>query len=358
MSAAGAGERVLVVDDEEPMRRLIARIVDRAGHAVETAADAAEARMWLANSDFALVICDLSMPGESGSDLIRWLRTAHPEIAVLMATGTDDREVADTVLASGAYGYLLKPFKRNEVAINVANALRRRRLEIENREYRELLEQRVSERTAELREAVARLEESGRELKRSRGETIERLSLAIEFRSHETGEHVERIGINAALLAGRLGLDDDRCEMIRIAAVLHDVGKIGTPDVILLKPGRLTEDERRVMEEHSEIGHQLLTGSGVELLELAALIAWTHHERFDGGGYPRGLVGADIPIEGRITAAADVFDALTHDRVYRPGLPLDEALDILRKGRGSHFDPEVLDVFMESVDTIIQVAPR
>jgi putative two-component system response regulator len=343
-------ERVLVIDDEAPIRRLISRMVSTAGHEAETAADAAEARVWLMAGEFALVICDLNMPGESGQQLVGWIRDAYPDVGVLMATGTSDRGIADAVLAAGAYGYLLKPFRRNEVAINVANALRRRRLEIENREHRDRLEQRVAERTSALTEAVERLQASDRELTRSREETIRRLSLAIEFRSHETGEHVERIGVTAALVARRLGLDASRCEMIRLAAVLHDVGKIGVADAILLKPGRLTDAERREIERHADAGYRLLTGSGSELLELAAQIAWTHHEHLDGAGYPRGLEGDEIPIEGRITAVADVFDALTHDRVYRAALPFDEALEIVHRGRGGQFDPEVLDAFIESLD--------
>jgi putative two-component system response regulator len=342
-------ERVLVIDDEEPTRRLIARLVNGAGHEVEGAADAVEARLRLTAHDFALVICDLNMPGESGRELVRWIREQYPDVAVLMATGTNDPGIADAVLTAGAYGYLLKPFRRHELLINVANALRRRRLEIENREYRDRLEHLVVERTAELRQAFDRLESSQGELTRSREETIKRLSLAIEFRSHETGEHVGRIGLNTAFVARQLGFEDSRCEMIRLAAVLHDVGKIGIADAILLKPGPLTHDERRRMQEHAEIGYRLLTGSGSELLEFAAEIAWIHHERFDGTGYPRGLAGHDIPLEGRITSVADVFDALTHDRVYRPALPLEKAIGIMAEGRGGQFDPDVLDVFMDAL---------
>jgi putative two-component system response regulator len=151
------------------------------------------------------------------------------------------------------------------------------------------------------------------------------------------------------VLSDRLGVDEERREMIRVAAVLHDVGKIGIPDEILLKPGPLTAAERDRMQEHAVIGHELLTGSGSELLELAARIALTHHERYDGEGYPHRRTGADIPLEGRITAVADVFDALSHDRVYRPALSSDEALEIMRAGRGTQFDPDVLDAFVDSL---------
>ena len=340
MGVSGDLDRVLVVDDEEPVRRMIARMVTSGGEwDCETAADAAEARMLLARRGFSLVICDVNMPGESGTDLTRWIREHHPDVAVLMATGIDDPQLAQSVLELGAYGYLVKPFKRHEVQINVANALGRRRLELENRDHRALLEQRVEERTQELR--------------RSREETIRRLSLAIEFRSRETGEHVERIGNGAAVIARRLRLNPGRCELIRLAAPLHDVGKIGISDEILLKPEPLTPAERKRMENHAEIGYRLLTGSGSDLLETAATIAWTHHERWDGIGYPRKLAGEAIPIEGRITAVMDVFDALTHDRVYRPAMTLDRALEIIRDGRKRHFDPGVVDAFLATLDELL-----
>jgi putative two-component system response regulator len=333
-------DRVLIVDDEEPVREMIARMVTSEGEReCETAADAAEARMLLAGEGFSVVICDVNMPGESGTDLTRWIRDHHPDVAVLMATGIDDPELARSVLELGAYGYLVKPFKRHEVQINVANALVRRQLELENRDHRALLEQRVEERTQELR--------------RSREETIRRLSLAIEFRSRETGEHVERIGNGAALVARRLRLPPGRCELIRLAAPLHDVGKIGISDEILLKSVGLTEFERRRMQDHAEIGYRLLTGSGSDLLETAATIAWTHHERWDGSGYPRKLVGDAIPIEGRITAVMDVFDALTHDRVYRPAIPLATAIEMIRMGRASQFDPMVLDAFLDTIEELL-----
>jgi len=337
--SGGPLDRVLIVDDEEAVRRMIARMVTSGGRwESDTAADAAEARTMLTQERFSLVICDVRLPGESGTDLTRWIRENQPDVAVLMATGIDDPEMAEAALELGAFGYLVKPFKRHEVQINVANALQRRRLELENRDHRALLEQRVEERTEELR--------------RSHEETIRRLSLAIEYRSRETSEHVERIGEGAALLAQGLGLEPARCELIRLAAPLHDVGKIGIPDEILLKPGPLTESERARMEEHAEFGYRLLTGSGSETLETAAMIAWTHHEHWDGLGYPRGLSGQEIPIEGRITAVMDVFDALTHDRVYRPAMPIHIALDEMRDERGRHFDPDVLDVFLDSLDRL------
>jgi putative two-component system response regulator len=279
----------------------------------------------------------------------------YPDTAVVMVTGMDDRSYADAAIELGAYGYVLKPFKPNELIINVGNALRRRTLEIENRSSRERLEQTVLDRTAALRDTIAQLESSDAELRRLREETIRRLSWAAEFRNQETGEHIVRMSLYSALLARLAGLDADRAEAIRIASPMHDVGKIGIPDRILLKPGRLTDEERKVMEAHTEMGYRILAGSGVELLDLAAMMALTHHERIDGTGYPTGAAGEAIPIEGRICAIADVFDALTADRVYRPAFQPDEAHSLMLEGRGTQFDAELLDLFFSSFDDVLAI---
>ena len=206
--------------------------------------------------------------------------------------------------------------------------------------------QRVEE---ELCDVIAWLQRSEDELRHSRAETIARLAHAAEFRNLETAVHVERMSRYCATVAARIGLSEERVELIRAASTLHDIGKIAIPDNVLLKPGPLSDEERRVMMRHPEIGNELLSGSSSEVLELAALVALTHHERYDGSGYPHGLAGERIPVEGRIASVADVFDALISDRVYRPALPLPKALVIMREGRGTHFDPEILDLFLDSI---------
>jgi diguanylate cyclase (GGDEF)-like protein/PAS domain S-box-containing protein len=250
-------------------------------------------------------------------------------------------------------GYLVDITDRKE-----AEEEQRRRNE-ELAALRDALRQELSERThAEeaLQDTVVRLRQSQLELTIAHEEVIRRLSYAAEFRDVETGRHVERMGHYCALLAARLGLDEQRCELIRTAAGLHDIGKIGVPDSILLKPGSLTAEERSVVERHAEIGHAILSGPGSFLLELAATIAWTHHERFDGTGYPRRLTGEEIPLEGRIAAVADVFDALTSDRPYRDAFEDEEALSMMTGGRGTQFDPLVLDLFVEIVGKLNRAA--
>ncbi|HSK50756.1 MAG TPA: HD domain-containing phosphohydrolase [Solirubrobacterales bacterium] len=193
------------------------------------------------------------------------------------------------------------------------------------------------------------------ELTASRQETVERLAKALELHDGETGQHVNRMAAIAAFLASRVGLDADHVLLLRTAAPMHDVGKVATPDGILQKEGALTPEEREVMERHATVGYEILADSESELLQLAATIALTHHERWDGGGYPRGLAGEEIPIEGRITAVADVFDALLSDRCYRSALSVDDAVQVIREGRGSHFDPQVVDALLDNLDEALSL---
>jgi putative two-component system response regulator len=349
---------ILIVDDEEPIRRMLSRLLERHHYPCKLACDATDARRQLEGQDFALILCDVNMPGESGLDLVRHVLREHPQTAAVMITGLDDPQFANIALDQGAYGYIIKPFESNEVLINVANALRRRRLEIENQAHREHLEQTVLERTAALREAIMNLERAERDIRLSREETIQRLALAAEFRDDETARHVQRMSHYCALLAQRYGLDDERCELIRIASPMHDIGKIGTPDSILLKPGKFTPEEFQAISRHPEIGYRILSGSDADLLKLAAVIAWTHHEKYDGSGYPRKLVGEAIPLEGRIAAIADAFDALTSRRVYKPALQVEQAITIMRQGRGKHFDPGLLDTFLAGMDQVLVIKER
>ncbi|MCW2990681.1 MAG: Response regulator [Solirubrobacterales bacterium] len=190
----------------------------------------------------------------------------------------------------------------------------------------------------------------------AQAETIEKLARAVEFRDASTGGHIDRMAAYARILAERLGLPDAECELIFRAGPLHDVGKIGVPDAILLKPGPLTDAERAVMERHAQAGHDLLRDSHSELLQLGAVIALHHHERWDGAGYPNRLRAEEIPLAARIVAVADVFDALTTDRVYRPAMPFEDAVAIVRNGRGSHFDPLVVDAFLAALDEFARVS--
>lgn len=347
--------QILLVDDQEAVRLSLGMLLESQGHTCHYASDAEEALLHAESHEYELVMCDISMPGMSGMDLLVRLRNLRPDTAVLMVTGHDDPQLADHALACGAYGYLIKPLFPSMIFINVNNALRRRQLELENRTYRLQLERTVESRTDELRQTIEQLRVTERELKQSREETIQRLARAAEFRDDETAQHIQRMSQYCALLARLYGLSPAQVELMRIASPMHDVGKLGIPDAILLKPGRLTPSEFQLMKEHVEIGYRILSGTSSELLDLAASIARNHHERFDGSGYPAGLQGHSIPLEGRITAVADVFDALMSRRVYKEPFTLERALAIMRAGHGSHFDPDILELFLKHLDEFLAI---
>ena len=319
---------ILIVDDEPSVRRFASSVLEPHGFACASAGTVDEALVAIDLSPPQLVLTDFSMPGAPGIDLVRLLRESHPDIATVMVTGRDDPDLAEDVLDGGAYGYIVKPYQPSELLIAVSGALKRRALVLENRAHRDRLEQLVRLRTGELDE--------------SRAETVERLARAVEFRDSGTGEHIERMSSLVHSLACALGWEEQQAETLRLASILHDVGKIGIPDGLLRKPAPLTPDERAVMETHASMGHAILAGARSELLRLADVVAWTHHERFDGSGYPRGLHGEEIPLAGRIAAVADVFDALTSDRPYRAAMTEHEALDTIRGDSG--FDPAIVDV--------------
>jgi putative two-component system response regulator len=349
---AGARGTVLVVDDDSAIRHMIARILERSGYACSEAPDPGAALAFADEKPFELVMCDVNMPGGSGLGLVRDLRERHPDIAVLMVSGMDDPKTAAQAIDSGAYGYIVKPFERNEIVIAADNALRRRQLEIENRAHRKHLELLVTERTADLTATVERLSRAERALRASQEEAIRRLAHAAEFRDPTTGAHLNRMSRTCGLLAERAGLGTLRAELIRIASPMHDIGKIGVSDEILRKPGKLTTHEMDEMRKHPEMGREILAGSDSELLQIGGVIALTHHERWDGDGYPYSLAREAIPIEGRIVALADVFDALTSERPYKPAFDVDHAVGLMRDERGRHFDPDLLDTFLGIVDEI------
>ncbi|MDA8165846.1 MAG: response regulator [Desulfobacteraceae bacterium] len=335
-STEAAAARILIVDDEDYIRNILSRWLGSEGYQCTPARDAEEALAILGEDDgYQLLISDIMMPGKSGINLLEEVRERFAGLAVIMATGLDKRDVAIRTLQLGAYGYVIKPFDKNELIISVAGALERRRLTVESRAYQERLRQEVRDRTADIR---------GRE-----EEIALRLVSASEYRDEETGSHIRRMGAYSAALASALGWDSQTVDMIRVAAPMHDVGKIGVSDNLLLKPGRLTPEEFEKIKEHAVIGAKILGGSDIPLLQMATDIALYHHEKWDGSGYVHGLAGEEIPAAARIVAVADVYDALSNDRVYRKALPEEKVLAIMSQGRGSHFDPAVFDCFLELV---------
>ena len=322
-----SGERILCVDDDEQTRRLVERLVANAGHECVGAGSVDDARLLLEREPFSVVLCDIGLPGRSGLELLDELARTRPDVATVMITGEHDPHIANAALQLGAYGYVMKPFGPDELLIDLTNALYRRRLEAERREA------------------------SASALQNAYLETLSRLSRAVEYHDGTTGLHIERVGEYAASIARSLGLEHGRVELLRLAAPLHDLGKVSVSREVLQKEGRLTPQERAAMQEHTVVGYSLLAGSGSELLEIAATVAWTHHERWDGTGYPRQLRGEDIPLEGRIVAVADVFDALTSERPYRSAVTAGAARAYLLAERGFSFDPTIVDAFIASQES-------
>jgi putative two-component system response regulator len=334
-----ADARILIVDDELSNVRLLARMLRAASYAhVFTASQPHEALTVFALHPPDIILLDLHMPDLDGIALMeRVHQLVEPGefLPILMLTGDLSPAVRQRALGAGVMDFVTKPFEVGEVLLRIRNLLHTRYLHRELRVRNEQLEVRVRSRTAELEQA--------------RLDILDRLARAAEFRDDATGEHTRRVGRGAARIAAELGFDAEAARTLGRAAMLHDIGKIGIPDSILLKPHPLTAAEFEVIKQHTVIGRDILAGSPAPLLRVAELIAYTHHERWDGRGY-HGMAGAGIPVEGRIVAVADAFDALVNDRPYRPARSSQAALDEMRRERGAQFDPGVLDAFFRMVE--------
>lgn len=326
---------LLVVDDEPLLRNVVCTLLGREGYTCGQAGSVQEALALLEREPFSLVLCDLEMPGERGIDLVKALQPRMPEIAVVIVSGRNDMSIITDCLEQGAYGYVFKPFQVREILVQIRGALRRQRLEKDAKDREGELYRRVLEQTQVIRE--------------SREEVALRLVSAAGFRDLETGMHVRRIGLYAAEMGQLLGKPGEWVEHIRLAAPMHDIGKIGVPDAVLQKRGPLDADEWTVMRRHTLIGAAMLKDSKVPFMQMAARIAACHHEKWDGSGYPRGLTGETIPLEARITAIADVFDALSNARHYKAAWGEAEVLAELRACSGGHFDPTLLACFLENL---------
>lgn len=333
--------KVVIVDDTQINITLMEALVRRIeGCQPVCFTDSGQGLDWCLANDPDLLIVDYMMPAPDGIEVIRRLRgAAHPvDIPILMVTADHEREVRYRALEAGATDFLTKPVDRIEFTSRVKNMLAIRRSHV-------LLADRAALLVSEVRRATAEIHSRERE-------TIVRLSRAAEFRDPETGAHIQRMAAYSELIAGRMGLEAELRERILAAAPMHDVGKLGTPDHILLKPGRLTPEEFGIMKQHAAIGWEILRDSSSPVLQLAAEVAHAHHEKYDGSGYPQGLRGDDIPLSGRIVAVADVFDALTSERPYKKAWELEKSFDFVREGRGSHFDPACVDAFLAGADEV------
>ncbi len=341
---------ILVVDDDHRNLRLIEAMLFPLDYEVILANDGEEALEKVKKVPPDVILLDVMMPKMDGFEVARRLKEGEDTRIIPVVMVTALREVEDRVkaLEVGADDFLTKPVEQTELRARVNSLLKVKAYNDHMRNYQKELEAEVTRRTKQLRQAFEKI-------KAASLDTIYRLSRAAEHKDENTGDHIKRMSNYSAVVARRMGLNEETIEAILYAAPMHDVGKIGIPDHILLKPGKLDPDEWETMKQHAIIGAQILQGSDAEFIKLAEVVALTHHEKWDGSGYPDGLTGPKIPLAGRITAIADVFDALTSKRPYKEPFSLGKSFSIIKESRGSHFDPEVVDAFFAVEDEILAI---
>nr|HID57863.1 two-component system response regulator [Desulfobacterales bacterium] len=345
--------RVLVVDDEDRNLRLMEAMLVTLGYEVIQARDGEEALKKVQEIPPDVILLDIMMPKMDGFEVARLLKEDEETKIIPIVMVTALKEVEDRVKALdvGADDFLTKPVDKTELEARVKSLLKVKAYNDYVRNYQKELESEVSKRTDQVRSAFEKIKVTSLEI-------IHRLSRAAEYKDEDTGRHIQRMSHYAAAIARRMGMNEDTVESILYAAPMHDVGKIGIPDRILLKPAKLDPDEWETMKEHTIIGGRILEGSDTRFVKLAEVIALTHHEKWDGTGYPTGLKGTKVPLAGRITAIADVFDALSSKRPYKPAFSLEKSFTIIREGRGSHFDPDVVDAFFSVKDEILAIREK
>lgn len=344
------GARILIVDDEFVNVRLLERILENAGYTnlCSTTDSRCVPEMCQAQPP-DLILLDLMMPHLDGfavMEVLKALCSTESRAPILVLTADIRPQVKSRALSGGARDFVTKPFDHAEVLLRVRNLLEVHFLQRELHEQNLLLEERVQARTHDLHESNRELRRSKQALEESQAEVLQRLAQAAEFRDDDTGQHTARVGEMAERLARVLGLDEERVALIHRAAPLHDVGKIGISDTILLKPAKLSPEEFSTMKTHAALGAALLQDGRSPLVQTAEVIARSHHERWDGSGYPNGLKGEEIPIEGRIVALCDVFDALTNERPYKKAWPIEDALAEIAGQSGRQFDPRAVQAFL------------
>ncbi|GLI36546.1 response regulator [Geobacter hydrogenophilus] len=328
---------ILTVDDEEMIRDLMVTALSREGYRCFQAGSAEEARSVLQNNRIDLAILDIMMPGLSGDDFLKELKVLSPETVVLMVTALSDTETAMKCIHLGAYDYILKPFDIDRVLLTIHNALEKQRLLTENREYQATLEKKVDEQTRQIRMAME-------DLNLAYNHTLTALVRALDAREKETGSHSERVMTYTLLLGEAMGVPEQDLSVMARGALLHDIGKVGISDNILLKPAKLDEREWMEMMRHPQLGYEIL--SGIKFLKGPAEMVLAHHERFDGSGYPKGLSRSGIPLGARIFSLVDTLDAMTSNRPYRKALPFESVTSEVKRCRGTQFDPEIVDIFL------------
>lgn len=328
---------ILIADDEEMIRELIDITLSKEGFTCHQASSAEEGLEIINSRKLDMALLDIMMPGRSGIELLKDIKECTPDTTVLMITAMNDMDTALSCIHFGAEDYITKPFNLDRVLLTVKNTMDKRRLVLENREYQANLEQKVREQTEVIRTAMG-------EINLAYEHTLAALIRALDAREKEVGSHSERVMAYARLLAEAAGIDEQGRSILAKGALLHDIGKIGVSDNILLKPGKLDAQEWEIMRQHPAVGYEILTG--IRYFAGAAELVLSHHERYDGDGYPHGLRGESIPMCARIFALADTLDAMTSDRPYRKALSFQAVRDEVVRCSGRQFDPKLVDIFL------------
>lgn len=335
-------EKVLIVDDEEGIRRLLHQKLSGEGYQCQEASNAEQALEKLKSGPVALVLLDIMMPGKKGSELLPEIKASYPDTAVVMATATTDTSIAIQCMKQGAYDYISKPFDLNEVALGIERALEKRRLELENRDYQQQLERKV--------------EEQARKIRASFFNAMIALVHALEAKDSYTSGHSQRVSEVSVAVAEALGMPPESVQKIRLAGLIHDIGKIGVREFVLNRPGRVTDEEFLHIKSHTGVGMRILIPI-VEDKEILEMVEH-HHERYDGTGYPDGLSGEQIPFGARILMVTDSYDAMTSERPYRQAMDIEKACAEIEDGKGSQFDPKVADAFLKIREFIYSIITR
>lgn len=346
---------IFVIDDEESVCRMLQVYLERAGYTVRIMNSGKNALDMMGQEFPIAIISDIRMPDLDGLELLSQVMSYDPDMVVILMTGAPSLDITIEALRAGATDFLPKPIDMKFLLNSLNKGVERRRNRLRSKRREEHLEMVVGKRTKELTEAIAELKSMTGELALAYEGSVEMLRRASTLRDNDTGEHIDRIRLYSGALAKAIGMSADEVSLIMSASPMHDIGKIGIPDEILQCRGSLTHHQFEVMKKHTIIGHEILSGYNVPILSASAEIALTHHERWDGSGYPNGLVGEEIPIMGRIVAVVDVWDALTQPRCYKPAFEINKSLNIMEMQR-PRFDPDIMKAFFEILPELKEIS--
>ncbi|WP_028581667.1 HD domain-containing phosphohydrolase [Desulfogranum japonicum] len=348
---------ILIVDDEPLNRELLRDYLQLLGYGSESVSNGLEALEKLDHNSYDLVFLDIMMPVLDGIETARKIREKHTptDLPIIMVTALSGREERLQAVEAGANDFIVKPVDKVELTVRTASQLQMKKMQDKVKQYQLHLEELVQERTKSLQKTLEEMRLVRQQTYQAYVDTIQRLGIAAEYKDKNTADHIYRVSEYSKIIAQAIDMPEEDVEILRLASPMHDVGKLGIPDAILMKPGKLTAEEWNIMKQHTLIGKKILEGSKSQLLSAGAVIAASHHEKWDGSGYPLGLEQEDIPIFGRVCAIADVFDALTTVRPYKQAYSPDKAFRLIQNAKGSHFDPKIVNAFVHNFDKILAV---